>query len=554
MLKKITKSMVLLIMTLGLIAGCGTKKVEVEKIDANPKGDNVVQEVVDAITSQPGTLDPAVCNGIDEMNIDAMMFEGLYRKGLNGQVELGMAEEVNKSPDNLTYTFKIRKDARWSEGKPLTAYDFEYAWKRVITPGFETDVDYMMYFIKNAEKYKKGESKEVGIKAIDANTLEVKLEKPTPYFEQILTFHSYYPVRKDIVEKDPKNWWSKEETLIGNGPFKLSKWEKGTNIPFIEVVKNESYWDSKNVKLNKVTTKVIDGAEAQWESFRQGKIDIGLLIPKDKDINQLLEDKQIVSAPTLTTEYYQFNLARKPFDNIKVRKAISMVIDRQKIITDVKKGAKPATGYVPYGIPDTTSGQDFRQVGGNLINPEVTEAPIKEAQKLLAEAGYPGGKGFPKIKLIVNNTTRNNEIASIFKENLKKNLNIDVEVVSLETDLFKKERDREENFDITRVNWVADFADASNFLEVLVSDSSNSKGSWANKEYDKLVTDASKTLDEAARMEKLHQAEKIMIDDACIMPIYFDSNIYYFKPYVMNFTRSSLEEKNFRIVYIDKKN
>lgn len=552
MLKKVTELMVLLIVTVGLIAGCGTKKVEVEKIDVNQKSDDVVQEVVDAITGQPANLDPAVCNSIDEMNIDAMLFEGLYRKGPNGQIEFGAAEKVDKSPDNLTYTFIIKKDAKWSDGKPVTAYDFEYAWRRVLTPGFETDVDYMMYFIKDAEKFRKGEAKEFGVKAINETTLEVKLEKPVPFFDQILTFHSYYPVRKDIVERDPKNWWSKEETLIGNGPFKISKWEKGTNIPYIEVIKSDSYWDKKNVKLSKITTKVIDGADVQWENYQQGKIDIGLLVPNDRDINQMLEGREIISAPSLTTEYYVFNLSKKPFNDLKVRKAINMIIDRQRIVTEVKKGASPATAFVPYGIPEKTTDLDFRKEGGNLIDPVIKENTIKEAQTLLAEAGYKDGKGFPVIKLLINNTTRNNAIASIVKDSLKQSLNIEVQVVALESALFKQEK-KNLNFDICRMNWVADFADASNFLDLFETNSSNNIGKWSSSEYDKLIKEAGNSLDNSVRIEKLHDAEKILIGEAPILPVYFDANIYYHKPYVKNFTRSSLEEKNFRIVYIDKK-
>ena len=549
MFRKIIKAGVVLSLILSLTAGCGQKANQPK--EPNTANNQYVQEVVDAIVNDPATLDPGVCNFVDEINIAAQLFEGLYRKGANGKIELGTAEGVQKSSDNLTYTFKIRKDAKWSDGKPVTAYDFEYGWKRVVTPGFENDVDYLMYFIKDAEKHRKGQTKELGVKAINAQTLVVKLEKPISYFDQILTLHTYYPVRKDIVEKNPKLWATYEDTLIGNGPFKISKWEKGDNIPYIEVVKNNNYWDNTNVKLTKITTKVISNAEAQWESFHQGKIDIGSSIPQDKDINQLIKDKEVVSAPTLTTEYYIFNISRKPFNDIKVRKAISMVVDREGIINQVNKGSNPATAFVPFGMPDKNVTLDFRKVGGDYLNPKVTESNINEARKLLAEAGYPEGKGIPTIKLLVNNTAKINSIATIFKENLKKNLDINVEVSSLETSLFKEERTKG-NFDICRMRWVADFSDASNFLEIFLSDSSNSMGRWINKKYDTLLKEASNSLDEAVRMEKLHQAEKILIEEASIVPIYFDTNIFFFKSYVKNYTKSALEEKNFRIISIDK--
>ena len=548
MFKKIIKSGMFLILTLGLVTGCESK---VKNVGTTNQNSEAPQEIVDAIINNPATLDPGVCNFVDEINIDAQLFEGLYRKGADGKVELGTAESVQKSPDNLTYTFKIRKDAKWSDGKSVTAYDFEYAWRRVVTPGFENDVDYLMYAIKGAEKYRKGEIKELGVKAIDDRTLEVKLEKPIAYFDQILTLHTYFPVRKDVVEKNPKVWATYENTLIGNGPFKISKWEKGANIPYVEVVKSDNYWDSSNVKLSKITTKVIDTPEAQWESFKENKINIGSLIPQDKDVSQLIKDKEVTSAPTLTTEYYIFNMARKPFNDIKVRKAISMVVDRDRIINEVNKGANPATAFVPFGMPDKNVTLDFRKIGGDYLNPKVAESTLSEARKLLAQAGYPGGKGFPTVKLLVNNTARINSIATIFKDSLKKNLNINVEVNSLETSLFKEERTKG-NFDICRMRWVADFSDASNFLEVFLSDSSNSMGRWINKDFDSLIKEASKSLDESMRMEKLHKAEKILIEEAPIVPIYFDTNIFYCKPYVKNFTSSALQEKNFRIVYIDK--
>ena len=552
MLKRVLKPILLVSLILGITVGCGIKKTEVE-LDKSAGENNVTtQEVVDAITSTPATLDPSICNSIDEMNLDAQMFEGLYRKGVNGKIEYGTAESVQKSSDNLTYTFNLRKDAKWSDGKPVTAYDYEYAWKRVLTPGFETDVDYMMFFIKDAQKYRNGKTKDLGIKVIDNSTLEVELEKPTPYFEQLLTFHTYYPLRKDIVEREPKVWAEREDTLIGNGPFIISKIEKGANIPYIEMNKNENYWDSKNVKLSKITTKIIDG-EAQWENFKQNNIDIGLRIPKDKDINQLLKDKEIISAPSLTTEYYIFNIKKKPFDNVKVRQAINMVIDRNRIVDEVKRGAYPATGFVPFGIPDKSNDLDFRKIGGDYIHSQVSETDITEARELLAQAGYPDGKNFPTLKLLINDTASNNSISAIFKESVEKRLNIKTEVVSLDSALFKEERNNTD-FDICRMNWVADFADASNFLELFVTGSSNNKQHWSNKEYDRLIIEASNSVDEAVRMERLHDAEKIMINEASILPIYFDSNIFYYKPYVKNFTRSPLEEKNFRIVYIDKNN
>lgn len=550
-MKKLSLVAVLAILMLVMISACTPKKSEVKVIDNNNET-KVMQQVVEGITAKPDTLDPAICNFTNEMNLDAQMFEGLYRPTANGKVELGTAESVSKSPDNLTYTFKIRKDAKWSDGKPVTAYDFEYAWKRVLNPKFTTDVDYMLYFIKNAEKYKKGESKEVGIKAVDEKTLEVKLENVAPFFEQILTFHAYYPVRKDIVESNPEDWSTNPATLIGNGPFMISKYERGTDVPYIEVVRNNTYWDSKNVKLDKVITKVIDGEEAQWANYISGNIDIGMLIPKDKDINKMIKDGEIVSAPSLITEYYAINISKKPYNDIRVRKAIDLVIDRQKIVEQDKEGAFPATAFVPHGMPETNNGGDFRTSGGDYLNPTTVAKNITEARKLLAQAGYPDGKNFPPIKLLINNTTRTNIIAEIFKQNIKKALNIDVNIVNLETALFKEERN-DKNFDICRMSWVADFADASNFLEVFKSDNSNNKIQWSNKEYDNLLREAAASLDEKVRMEKLHKAEKILIDESPIMPIYFDSNLYYAKSYVKNYAKSAMADTNFREVYVEKK-
>jgi Bacterial extracellular solute-binding proteins, family 5 Middle. len=374
-------------------------------------------EITYNLQTEPRSVDPAKNTAIDGGTVIYHVFEGLTRLDKNNKAEPAVAEKWDVSSDGLTYTFHLRDGVKWSDGKPVTAKDFEYAWKRVLNPDTGSEYAYQLYYIKNGEKYNKGEAKaeDVGVVAKDDKTLELTLESPTPYILELLAFFTYMPVRQDIVEKDPDGWAQNPETYIGNGAFVMKEWNHNDSIVF---EKNPNYWDAGRIKPDKLTFVMINDASTELAAFDNNQIDFGDNPPAN-DFPRLREDGVLHIDPSLATYGYVFNTKKAPFDNPKVRKAFSLAIDRKAIVeTPPQVGQKPAGGWVPPGLPDADATKDFREIGGDYY--DVNKASVEEAQKLLAEAGYPGGKGLPEITLLYNTSEGHKQIAEMLQEMWKK--------------------------------------------------------------------------------------------------------------------------------------
>lgn len=522
-----------LIVTAGL-AGCGKKATEEKKVE---------QVIRYNLGTEPETMDSAKATGQPEFNVLNAQFEGLVRLDSKFQVQPGMAEKWDISPDQLTYTFHLR-DAKWSNGDPVTADDFAYAWFRVLDPKTAADYAYQLYYIEGAQAYNsvaltddKGNplpdaeaklaeaKKNVKITVKDPKTLEVKLTSPTPYFLSLMAFPTYFPVHKKTVESNPE-WATKPETIISNGPFKLTQWEHQGKLVF---EKNANYWDAKTVKLDKMIWTMVQESSTELVMFESGDLDIADN-PPSEEMDRLKNEGKVTILPDLAVYYYIFNTEKKPFDDVRVRKALALAIDRAAIVKSVtKSGQIPATAFVPLGLPDVKAGDDFRKVGGDYFK----DADIETAKKLLAEAGYPDGKGFPAFEILYNTSEGHKKIAEAVQEMWKKNLGLtNITLTNQEWGVYLETRDQG-NFQVARAGWGADYLDAMTFLDLFeLKDGGNNNTRWSDPEYARLIQVAKTNADPAVRIKAMHDAEKILMDNMPIIPFYFYTNPIMIKPKV----------------------
>ncbi|MCE5284450.1 MAG: peptide ABC transporter substrate-binding protein [Pelosinus sp.] len=513
-----------------VLAGCSSKK-------------STEQVFRYALEAEPATLDPAKSTGIPESLVELQIFEGLTRLDDKDQPAPGVAEKWDVSPDGLVYTFHLRADAKWSNGDPVTAKDFEFAWKRALSPAEATENAYMLFPLKNAEAYNKKavSAEEVGVKAINDTTLEVMLEKPTAYFLSLTAFHAFYPLPEKVVTASPDKWASEVRTLIGNGPFKLSLWEHNNKMEF---AKNENYWDKGAVKLTKMEWPVSDSQTTRLTLIENDQADM-MVEPPTPDHDRLTKEGLLKIAPYLGEYYYVFNTTKAPFDNPKVRKAFSMAINRDPLVTNVIKGGKkPAYAWVAPGLLDPATNKDFREEGGNLVAED-----LAEAKKLLAEAGYPDGRGLPPVTILFSTSELHKSIAEGIQEMWKKNLGVNVDLTNQESKVFLATRTAGA-FQIARASWIGDYADPMTFMDVFTDPTNDAK--YNNPAYNKLVEQAKNTNDQKIRFDAMHNAEKMLMDDAVVIPIYYTTQPYIAKPYVKGYFWSILGLADFKTAYIEK--
>ncbi|QCX33088.1 peptide ABC transporter substrate-binding protein [Caloramator sp. E03] len=518
-----------------LFAGCGSKGAS-----------NANQTLVYNLGTDSETIDPALNEAVDGATVIANAFEGLTRIGDDNNVKPGVAEKWEISADGTVYTFHLRKEAKWSDGKPVTAKDFEYAWKRALDPKLAaTYVFFLTDNIKNAQEYYEGKAKweDVGIKVKDDYTIEVTLKVPTAFFLQLLAMPIYMPLRQDAVEKGGEQWTQSGDTYIGNGPFKMVKW---THNDSMEWEKNENYWDAKNVKLSKMTWVMVNEASSALTSWEKGEIDVIETVPS-AEVPRLTKENKLQIYPELGTYYLYFNTKKAPLDNPKVRKALTLAINRQAIIDAVlKTGQKPAYAQVPYGITESDGKSDFREKGGDLFKEDV-----QQAKQLLAEAGYPDGKGFPEMTYLYNTSEAHQKIAEMIQDMWKKNLGINIKLANQEWKVFQKTR-QNGDFEIARGGWMADYVDPMTFIDMFMSDNGFNDGKFTNAQYDQLLKQAKSTTDLAKRDQLMHDAEKILMDEQAVCPIYFYVSNMCVKPWIKGVYKTPLATVYFDHAYVDE--
>ena len=464
--------------------------------------------------SDPASLDPHKMSGDWEDRIAADIFEGLLTEDIDAKPIPGQATSWDISEDGLTYTFHLRDGIKWSDGKPVTAGDFVYALRRIEDPATASSYAYLQYPIKNAKAINSGEITDLtqlGVKAIDDKTLEITLESPTPYFLSALTHYTAYPVPKHVVEAKAQDW-IKIENIVTNGPYKPIEWVPGSHV---KTEKNPEYYGTADLKIDNVIFYVLDDTSAALKRYRAGEFDIMTEFPADQ--YQWLEENhpgEARVAPFAGLYYYVMNSTKPPLDDVRVRQALSMAVNREVIGPQILgTGELPAYGWVPPGMNNYVE-KSYRAQWADLDY----GAKVEKAKALLAEAGYGPDKPL-KIQLRYNTNEDHKRIAIAISA-MWKALGVETELYNAETKVHYAEL-KEGQLEVARAGWLADYDDPINFLQLLRSDIQDNYGRWQNAEFDALLAQSAQTQDLAARAKLLYEAEKIAIDDTAAMPLYY---------------------------------
>lgn len=478
------------------------------------------KEIVYNLGIDPQTIDPTVNHSLDGAIVDDNIFEGLLRFNFNSEPEAACAESWDVSSDGLKWTFHLRKNLKWSDGKPLIASHFRDGILRLVDPKTGSPYADLGLFIRNAEPFYNGKAErdDVGVSAPDDNTLVIELDRFNPLMLYYMAFPSFYPARMDIINANPRTWAAKPETLISNGPFKLQNWTHGSGGE-ITIVKNPEYRDAQNVKIDRVRMVLIENSNTAFAAFKGGHIDYMSTIPSLMK-PMLIKRGEAKVFPSFSTFFCDFNVTHKPFDDARVRRAFTLAVDR-KILTDkiILGGHLPATGLICPLIPGRTASEDFRTEGGELIS---VRADVEEARRLLSEAGYPGGKGFPKVTYKYSTGKGGKMLAEVLQGMWKTALGVEVELYSEEWKVFLSTR-MKGDFDISVAGWAMDFPDAAGLLENYMTNSSNNNCKYSNAEFDEIMRKSAVERDWVKRINYLHEAENILMKDLPSLPLYFAS-------------------------------
>ncbi|MDK4703036.1 peptide ABC transporter substrate-binding protein [Rhizobium sp. CNPSo 4062] len=461
----------------------------------------------------PTSLDPQKISGDWENRIDGDIFEGLVTEDPKDNPIPGQAASWTISPDQKVYTFKLRDGIKWSDGQPVTAQDFVFAFQRLMDPKTAAQYAYLQYTILNAEKINKGEIKDptqLGVKAIDDKTLEITLENPTPYFLNALMHYTAYPLPKHVVEAKGDQW-VKIGNIVTNGPYKPTEWVPGSHV---SMVKSDQYYGAKDIKIDNVNYYTLEDQAAALKRYRAGEFDILTSFPADQyDWIQKNLPGQAHVVPFLGTYYYVMNATKPPFNDKRVRQALSMAVNREVIGPKILgTGELPMYSWVPpgtanYGEPAYVSWKD-----------EPYKQKVEEAKKLLKEAGF--GPDHPLKAQLRYNTNDNHKRIAVAIAAMWKPLGVDIELYNTETKVHYDEMQRGE-VQIGRAGWLADYNDPINFLNLLSTGVEMNYGRWSNKDYDALIKQGNEEIDLKKRAEIYKKAEQLALDDSAAIPIYY---------------------------------
>lgn len=471
-------------------------------------------EIVVINGAEPASIDPAKIAGQPEGRVAYCMFEGLARYNDNGESEPGIAERWDLTPDGRTYTFHLRK-AQWSNGDAVTAQDFVWSWLRVLREP-SAEYRYQMYYLRGGEDFAKAfdeqkspDEKTVGLRAADDLTLVVELTNPTPYFIDLCAFYTFFPVHRGSIEAAEKagQSWLRPSTLVGNGPFLLKEWRLNDRI---RVARNPRYWDVANVLVQ--TLDIIPGTNPNtaFNFYHSGVADLILdkaLIPTSL-IPELKKRPDFHSTPILGTYFMRFNVTKKPFDDARVRRAFSMLVDKPLLTEKITQaGEVPTNEFVPAG----TAG---------YVSPKGLARDVDGARKLLAEAGFPGGKDFPQVHYLYTNRSEvDDKVAVEIQSMFKKELGISIDLTKQEWSVYQESL-KKLDYDFARSSWVGDYKDPNTFLDMWLASSGNNETGWSDKQYDDLIGSAGKEPDREKRYAFFRQAESRLLSEAVVCPLF----------------------------------
>lgn len=495
--------------------------------------------------TEPASLDPHIATGVPEHHIMSSVMEGLVLKDRKSlEPRPGVAESWTISDDGRIYTFKLRDDARWSNGDPHIANDYVWSWWRALQPALGNQYAYMLFPIKNAKRYYDRETEDfgdVGVKALDERILQVTLSNPTPYFLQLLDHYSLFPVHQATIEKfgnaDQRGTrWSYEGNLVSNGPFKLDEWKINRHIT---VTRNLHYWDNDNVALNGIVFKPVENTVTEERMFRAGQLHVTSNVPADKiSTYRKSNSTELKIAPYLGTYFYRLNIKTPQLQDRRVRRALGMAIDREKLVENITKGGQiPAYTMTPPGT------MGYYPTSTLAFDPE-------GAKNLLSEAGYPNGEGFPAIEILYNTNEGHRKIAVALQEMWKDYLNIDIKLLNQEWKVYLA-TESAGDYQISRGGWIGDYVDPNNFLDMFLCGGGNNRTGWCNEEYDRLILEvAPSQSSHEERLAVFQQAETMLLDDMPIIPVYTYTSVKLVDSSVENLDGNIMNQAMYKDIYL----
>ena len=519
--------MVILSLTLTACKVKETKPAEGSQSGSEPAQQTSGKQLVAQIGPNPETLDPALNSAVDGGNMLLFAFDCLLNVAEDNSIIPGAAESWDVTEDGLIWTFKLRKNLKWSDGSPLTAHNFVYSWKRVVDPNTAAPyAETVLGMVKGFAEASAGDVDALAVSAPDDTTFVVELSHPCAYFDKLAAFATLSPVNKATIEKNGDAWATKPETYICNGPFYISEWVPSSYILF---KKNPYYRDLGSIKLDSIKLLLIEDANASYSAYQTGEAMMIKDVPT-AEIPSLRGKEDFFIDPLLGTYYISINTSLPQFSDPRVRKALSLAIDRKYVAETLMQGTYTAApNFIGTGVADWKGNfMDNANGGKPYIDINDHEGNVAKAKQLLAEAGYPDGKGFPTITYSTNDAGYHTVVAQYVQQAWKElGLNVNVEVVEWAS--FTPQR-RAGNYEVSRNGWLFDYNDASNMLELLISTNGNNDGKYNNPKYDELMAKAAAEPNAQIRSGYLHQAEDLLMEEAACIPIAYYNEFYLQSP------------------------
>jgi oligopeptide transport system substrate-binding protein len=497
--------------------------------------------------TEPQDLDPQSITGVPEHRLMLALFEGLLAEDPRDLSPVpGLAERWEISEDGLGYTFHLRANARWSDGSPIVAGDIVESYRRLLTPAFAAEYAYLVFdYVVGAREYVEGKLKDfgqVGFKALDERTLRVNLKNPTPYLLKIIASHyAWTPVPVKAVAKygpvdQRRTPWTRPGRLVGSGPFQLKEWRPNQKIV---VTRNPHYWDAASVKLDEIHFYATEDISTEERMFRTGRLHKTNELPNSKiDVYRREHPESLRIEPYMGVYFYRCNVARPPLNDKRVRRALALAVDRESIVKNVTRGGQRPAYAVSY--PGTAGYTPRAQLTGG----------VAEARQLLAEAGFPDGRGFPKVELLYNTSENHRAIAEAIQQMWKQNLGIDITLLNQEWKVYLDSQDTT-NYSIARAGWIADYVDPHVFLEIWVTNNGNNDTNWSHAEYDQLYQQALTAKNDTERYEIYQKMDAILVDECPVIPIYYYTSVYAMSPKVKGYWPTPLDNHPYKHIYLE---
>jgi len=527
-----------IVLLLAALAGCGKRETAVER--GNREG-----VLHFSIGSEPSDLDPHTVVALADSKVMGALFEPLVTfEPVTLAPKPALAESWDISPDGLTYSFHLRADAKWSNGEAITAQDCVDSWHRILTASLAAPYADWFYLLRGAEAFHKGQTKDfstVGVTAADARTLVVTLTHPAPYFLQVLLNSPWRPVnvRSIAALGDPYQRgtpWTSPGRLVSSGPFVLKEWNAHQHIL---VEKSPTYWDRAHVRLNAIRFYPIDNIDAEERAFRAGQLHVTWSLSLSKVLPLQREKSPALRIdPNLQTYFFRLNTRKPPFDDVRVRRALALSIDRELIAAKILPGGRqPAASFVPPILKGYTP-------------PAHKAYDLASARQLLADSGHAGGSSLPPVEILYNNSEILRLVAEAIQQMWHRDLGVDARLVNQEYKVVMAAR-RSGDFQILLGDWTADYLDATTFLDLWRHENGNNYTGWSDPAYDALAARADATVDSAARAAMLAQEESLVLESAPIIPIYFNTHVYLLHPSVKGWQPTPMDHIDFKYVWLE---